>query len=81
MISHPPVVVLIGVSGAGKTTVGLAAAALAGVRFLDADALHPGANVAKMAAGTPLDDAVRAPWLAAVGAVLREQARACHRPL
>lgn len=59
-----------GVSGAGKTTVGQAAAALAGVRFLDADALHPASNVAKMAAGLPLDDADRAPWLDAVGAAL-----------
>ncbi len=75
MTPHPPtVVVLMGVSGAGKTTVGIAAAALAGVTFLDADALHPEANVAKMASGTPLDDADRAPWLAAVGAALRDQA-------
>ena len=59
-----------GVSGVGKTTVGKAAAALAGVRFLDADALHPEANVAKMAAGLPLDDTDRAPWLAAVAAAL-----------
>ncbi len=64
------VVVLMGVSGAGKTTVGLAAAGIAGVRFVDADSLHPPANVAKMAAGQPLDDDDRAPWLAAVAAVL-----------
>ena len=75
MIPNPPtVVVLMGVSGAGKTTVGMAAAALAGVRFLDADALHPEANVAKMAAGTPLDDADRAPWLDAVAAALVAEA-------
>ena len=59
-----------GVSGAGKTTVGQAAAEIAGVTFLDADALHPEANVAKMAAGTPLDDTDRAPWLDAVAAAL-----------
>ncbi|MEN9620476.1 MAG: hypothetical protein RL499_669 [Actinomycetota bacterium] len=64
------VVVLMGVSGAGKTTVGLAAAERAGVRFIDADALHPPSNVAKMAAGEPLGDADRAPWLDAVAAVL-----------
>ncbi len=75
MIAPPPtVVVLMGVSGAGKTTVGLAAAALASVRFLDADALHPEANVAKMAAGIPLDDADRAPWLDAVAAALLAEA-------
>lgn len=71
MTLHPPtVVVLMGVSGAGKTTVGQAAAEIAGVTFLDADALHPEANVAKMAAGTPLDDTDRAPWLDAVTAAL-----------
>ncbi|UTT62948.1 gluconokinase [Microcella humidisoli] len=75
MTPHPPtVVVLMGVSGAGKTTVGLAAAARAGVTFLDADALHPEANVAKMAAGTPLDDSDRAPWLDAVAAALVAEA-------
>lgn len=63
-----------GVSGAGKTTVGMAAAALAGVPFLDADALHPESNVAKMAAGTSLDDADRAPWLDAVAAALVTEA-------
>lgn len=73
-MQHLPVVVLMGVSGAGKTTVGLAAAALAGVRFLDADDLHPPANVAKMAAGQPLDDADRAPWLDAVAAALVSEA-------
>lgn len=66
----PAVVVLMGVSGAGKTSVGRAAADIAGVRFIDADALHPPANVAKMAAGEPLDDADRAPWLDAVATAL-----------
>ena len=63
-----------GVSGAGKSTVGLAAADRAGVRFIDADALHPPANVAKMAAGEPLDDADRAPWLDAVATALVTEA-------
>ncbi|MBA4247969.1 MAG: gluconate kinase [Microbacterium sp.] len=70
----PAVVVLMGVSGAGKTSVGRAAADLAGVRFIDADALHPRANVAKMAAGEPLDDADRAPWLDAVATALATDA-------
>jgi carbohydrate kinase (thermoresistant glucokinase family) len=63
-------IVVMGVSGAGKTTVGSALAERLGLRFQDADDLHPDANVAKMAAGTPLDDADRAPWLAVVGDAL-----------
>lgn len=59
-----------GVSGSGKTTVGAALAAALGARFNDADSLHPPANVAKMAAGIPLTDDDRRPWLDAVGAVL-----------
>ncbi|GAA1685506.1 gluconokinase [Microcella alkalica] len=70
-----PSLVLMGVSAAGKTVVGRDAAARAGVVFLDADDLHPASNVAKMAAGHPLDDADRAPWLDAVGEALRD-----HRP-
>lgn len=62
--------VVMGVSGSGKTTVGEALAVALGVPFADGDALHPEANVAKMAAGIPLDDADRAPWLVAIGAVL-----------
>ena len=63
-----------GVSGAGKTTVGLEVTAVSGVPFLDADDLHPPANVAKMRAGTALDDDDRLPWLDAVGAALRDAA-------
>jgi len=63
-------VVVMGVSGSGKTAVGAALAEALGLRFVDGDALHPAANVAKMAAGIPLDDADRAPWLDAIGAVL-----------
>lgn len=59
-----------GVSGSGKTTVGAALADALGLRFVDGDALHPAANVAKMAAGIPLDDADRGPWLDAIGTVL-----------
>lgn len=59
-----------GVSGSGKTTVGIALAAALGVPFLDADDLHPVANVAKMAAGVALTDDDRMPWLALVGAEL-----------
>lgn len=62
-----PLVVVMGVSGSGKSTVGALLAERLGVPFADADDLHPPANVAKMAAGQPLDDDDRAPWLALVG--------------
>jgi gluconokinase len=60
------VVVLMGVSGVGKTTVGERLAAELGWTFHDADAFHPPANVAKMRSGAPLDDTDREPWLAAM---------------
>lgn len=60
------VVVLMGVAGSGKTTIGRQLAAELGWHFADADEFHPPANVAKMSAGIPLDDADRAPWLAAI---------------
>lgn len=56
-----------GVSGSGKSTVGAALAQRLRVPFVDADTLHPPANIAKMAAGEPLDDDDRRPWLDAVG--------------
>jgi len=61
-----PVVVVMGVSGSGKSTFGAALAAAIGARFLDADDLHPPANRRKMAAGIALDDADRRGWLNAV---------------
>lgn len=63
---------IMGVSGCGKTSVGEALSARLGHAFVDGDTLHPPANIAKMSAGKPLDDADRAPWLAAVGRVLAE---------
>ncbi|WP_235518352.1 gluconokinase [Cellulomonas sp. Leaf334] len=60
-------VVVMGVSGCGKSTVGALLADRLGVPFLDADSLHPPENLAKMADGTPLDDADRRPWLRSVG--------------
>ena len=59
-----------GVSGCGKSTVGAALADALGIPFEDADALHPAANVVKMAAGNALTDDDRMPWLALVGAEL-----------
>ncbi|MBK6337748.1 MAG: gluconokinase [Betaproteobacteria bacterium] len=57
------IVVVMGVCGCGKTTVGEALAAAFGWPFFDADNFHPAANVAKMAAGIPLTDDDRWPWL------------------
>ena len=59
-------------SGCGKSTVGLALASRLAVPFVDADDLHPAANIAKMAAGHPLTDADRLPWLDVVGTWLSE---------
>ncbi|MET1087953.1 MAG: gluconokinase [Arthrobacter sp.] len=66
---HSPLVIM-GVSGSGKTTVGAAIAARLGATFKDADDLHPLPNVAKMRAGIPLTDEDRWPWLRLVGAEL-----------
>jgi beta-N-acetylhexosaminidase len=60
-------IIVMGVSGCGKTTIGDLVARELGVPFLDGDSLHPVENVAKMAAGTPLTDEDRWPWLATVG--------------
>jgi len=64
------IILVMGVAGAGKTTVGERLAEALGFRFHDADAFHPPANVDKMARGLPLDDADRAPWLAALGVAI-----------
>lgn len=64
-MGHP--IVVMGVSGSGKSTVGAALAQRLRVPFADADDLHPAANVAKMSRGEPLDDHDRFPWLEVVG--------------
>lgn len=68
----PVAVVVMGVSGCGKSSVGEALARRLQARFIDADDFHPAANVEKMRRGVPLDDDDRAPWLARLNEVLRE---------
>ena len=67
MPDTPPLVVAMGVSGSGKSTVGAALAQRLRVPFADADDFHPPANIAKMTAGQALDDTDRRPWLEAIG--------------
>jgi gluconokinase len=67
------IVIIAGVSGSGKTTVGILLADRLGWRFADADDFHPAGNVAKMRAGIPLTDADRGPWLRAITAWMDER--------
>jgi carbohydrate kinase (thermoresistant glucokinase family) len=66
-------IVVMGVSGCGKSSVGIALAETLGARFIDGDDLHPAANKAKMSAGIPLDDSDRWPWLDLVSKALAEE--------
>lgn len=67
-------IVVMGVSGSGKSTIGIGLAERLSVPFVDADDLHPLTNVDKMAAGLPLTDDDRWPWLHRVGQVIAEHA-------
>lgn len=69
------VIVVMGVSGAGKSTIGKELAARLGLPFADADDFHPPSNVALMSAGRPLTDADRQPWLHAIGEWIAGQER------
>ena len=66
-------IIVAGVSGSGKTTIGMLVAQRLGYQFADADAFHPPENIAKMSAGTPLTDEDRAGWLDTMGAYLAER--------
>jgi gluconokinase len=65
-----------GVSGCGKTTLGENLGAALGWHFVEGDSFHPKANVEKMSAGIPLDDADRRPWLEALAEQIRKDAEA-----
>lgn len=69
------ILVVMGVCGCGKSTIGAALSGRLGVPFEDADDYHPPANVEKMSQGVPLEDADRWPWLDALGSALGQQAR------
>ena len=66
------VVVVMGVAGCGKSTVGPLIARALGADFAEGDTFHPPANVAKMSRGEPLDDSDRMPWLAAMANAIRD---------
>lgn len=66
-MNTPHVVVVMGVAGTGKTTIGPLLATRLDVPYAEADEFHPEANIAKMSAGTPLTDEDRLPWLDAIG--------------
>jgi gluconokinase len=69
------VVIVMGVSGCGKSSLGRLLAARLGAAFLEGDDFHPAGNVAKMASGIPLDDADRWPWLARLADAVRQRRR------
>lgn len=73
--NSPPIIIVMGISGSGKTRVGSLLAERLGVDFFDGDEFHPTSNVAKMAAGRPLSDEDRAPWLLAIRAKIDELQR------
>ena len=70
------IVLVMGVAGVGKTTLGEALARALGARFIDADDYHAPENVAKMKAGIPLEDADRWPWLQRLNGILKDEQKA-----
>jgi carbohydrate kinase (thermoresistant glucokinase family) len=78
-VKSPLVIVLMGVSGCGKSTTGAALSRRLGWPFRDADSFHPPGNVAKMSRGVPLTDEDRWPWLAAIAQWIDERCEAGER--
>lgn len=73
---RPAIVVVMGVAGSGKTTIGQLLAEQLGVPYAEADSFHPAANIAKLAAGQALDDDDRQPWLVTIADWIRARDRA-----
>jgi carbohydrate kinase (thermoresistant glucokinase family) len=71
-VTKPIVIIVMGVSGSGKTTIASLLAAALGCQFQEGDDLHPAANVEKMHSGKPLTDADRLPWLRKIAAEIDE---------
>jgi gluconokinase len=74
--NQPQAIVVMGVTGAGKTTIGRDLAAELGWIFVDGDDYHTPDNIGRMATGTPLTDSDREPWLATLNSIMREQLQA-----
>ncbi|PLW76047.1 gluconokinase [Cohaesibacter celericrescens] len=73
--NNPPIIVVMGVSGCGKSTVGAALAQRRSLPFMDADDYHPAANVAKMSQSIPLNDADRWPWFETLAKTMLEKTK------
>ncbi|MCB1834795.1 MAG: gluconokinase [Geminicoccaceae bacterium] len=74
-MADPHIIVVMGVTSSGKSSIGRALADRLGAAFFEGDDFHPRANVEKMSRGQPLDDADRAPWLDAIATEIERQAR------
>ncbi|BBH46251.1 gluconokinase [Pseudomonas sp. KU43P] len=74
-------IVVMGVAGCGKSSIGAAIAARSGGRLIEGDAFHPAENIRKMSAGIPLDDNDRAGWLVRLGQELQATVKAGERPI
>ncbi len=80
-MAQPTGFLIMGVSGSGKTSVGKGLAQKLGWDFFDADEFHPDENIAKMAAGIPLNDSDRAPWLAVLHQLLSSTLKTNRHPI